>query len=78
MVHGYILVKAALGRALEVAEKVAEVKGVKKACAVTGTYDVIATFEVEDLKEIADIVVKGIHTIDGVCGTETSICVSCE
>ncbi len=78
MVHGYILIKAALGRALEVAEKVAKVKGVKEACAVTGTYDVIAAFEVEDLKEIADIVVKGIHAIEGVCSTETSICVSSE
>jgi len=78
MVHGYILISAALGKALEVAENVMKVKGIKKACAVTGKYDIVATFEVEKLSEIADIVVKGIHQIDGVCGTQTLVCISCK
>lgn len=77
MVHGYILISAALGKALDVAAKVAKVKGVETACAVTGAFDVIATFDVKDLTDVADIVVKGIHCVEGVCGTQTSICVSC-
>ncbi len=75
MVHGYVLISTALGKALEVADKVSKVKGIKRVCAVTGTYDVIVAFEVNDVSEIADVIVKEIHAIDGVCGTQTSICV---
>lgn len=78
MVHGYVLITATLGRALDVADEVAKIKGVKNAHAVTGAYDVIATFNVENLEELADAVVKGIHHIEGVCSTETAICVSCK
>lgn len=77
MVHGYVLIKAALGKALEVATEIAKVNGVKSACAVTGAYDIIATFEVEKLTDIAEVVVKGIHCVEGVCGTQTAICVTC-
>ncbi len=78
MVHGYILIKASLGRAVDVAAEVSKVNGVKGACAVTGEYDVIARFEVEDLTELADVVVKGIHRINGVNSTLTAICVTCK
>ena len=78
LVHGYVLITATLGRALDVADEVAKIKGVKNAHAVTGAYDVIATFNVESLAEVADAVVKGIHHIEGVCATQTVICVSCK
>jgi len=78
MVYGYVLITASLGKALEVAEKVSKVKGVKKACAVTGKFDVVASFEVENISEVAEVVVKGIHGVEGVCGTQTLICVHCE
>jgi len=78
LVHGYVLIKSALGKALDVAAKVSKVKGVEAACAVTGAFDIIATFDVKDLTDIANVVVKGIHCIEGVCETQTAICVSCE
>jgi len=77
MVHGYILINAERGRALDVVKEAAKIKGVQSACAVTGAYDVIATFEVKDVTEIADLVVKGIHGIEGVCCTQTAVCVKC-
>ena len=77
MVHGCVLINVALGKALDVASEVAKIKGVKSACAVTGAYDIIAMFEVENLTDIADVVVKGVHRIEGVCSTQTAICVSC-
>jgi len=77
LVHGYVLIKAALGKALDVAAKVAKVKEVETACAVTGAFDIIATFDVKDLSDVADLVVKGIHCVEGVCETQTAICVSC-
>jgi len=44
---------------------------------VTGTFDVIATFEVKEIKDIGETVVKGIHGVDGVYLTQTAICVKC-
>lgn len=67
-----------MGRALDVADEVAKIKGVKSVHVVTGAYDVIAAFDVENLEELADAVVNGIHHIEGVCSTQTAICVSCK
>lgn len=77
MVHGCVLITVALGKVLDVVAEVAKIKGVKSACAVTGPYDIIAMFEVENLTDVADVVVKGIHRVEGVCSTQTAICVSC-
>jgi len=77
LVCAYVLITAALGKALEVAQEVAKVEGVKKACAVTGAYDVVATVDVKELTDIAELVVNKIHCIEGVCGTQTLICVIC-
>ena len=77
MVCAYVLITTALGKALEVVDKVANVKGVKSACAVTGAFDIIATLDVEKLADVAQLVVNKIHCIEGVCGTQTLICVTC-
>ena len=77
MVCAYVLITTALGKALEVVNKVAKVEGVKSACAVTGAFDIIATVDVEKLSEVAELVVNKIHCIEGVCGTQTLICVTC-
>lgn len=77
MVHAYVLITTSLGKALEVADKVAKVEGVKSACAVTGAFDIIATVDAEKLTDVAELVVNKIHCIEGVCGTQTLICVTC-
>ena len=76
MVCAYVLIQAALGKALNVVKEVSEIEGVRSASAVTGAYDVVAVVEVEKISDIADLVVNKIHCIDGVCGTQTLICVS--
>ena len=78
LVHGYVLIKAVLGKAIDVAAAVGKVKGVRNHCAVTGSFDVIATFDVKELADVANVVVKGIHHIEGVCQTQTAICVHCK
>jgi len=77
LITGYVFIDAEKGRALEVASEVVKIKGVKTACSVTGTFDVIATFEVKDIKDIGETVAKGIHGVDGVYLTQTAICVKC-
>ena len=76
MVCAYVLIRTALGKALKVVEEASKIEGVKSASAVTGAYDVVAVVEVEKISDIADLVVNKIHCIDGVCGTQTLICVS--
>ncbi|MCK5562912.1 Lrp/AsnC ligand binding domain-containing protein, partial [Candidatus Bathyarchaeota archaeon] len=66
LITGYVFIDAEKGRALEVASEVVKIKGVKTACSITGTFDVIATFEVKDIKDVGETVAKGIHGVDGV------------
>jgi len=76
LVYAYVLIQTALGKALKVVEETSKIEGVKSTCAVTGAYDVVAVIEVEKISDIADLVVNKIHRIEGVCGTQTLICVS--
>jgi len=73
LVTGYIFIDAEKGRALEVASEIAKIKGVKTACTATGTFDVIATFEVKKIEDIGEMVAKDIHGVDGVYLTQTAI-----
>ena len=77
MVCAYVLVQTALGKALEVVDKLKKVKGVESACAVTGAYDIVVTVDVEKLADVGNLIVGKIHCIEGVCGTQTLICVTC-
>ncbi len=65
------------GRTLDVVTKVAKIKGIKMACVITGTFDIVATFEVKDVNDIGEMVARGIDSVDGVSLTNTAICVKC-
>lgn len=77
MITGYVFIDAEKGRALEVASEIVKIKGIKTVCVITGTFDVVATFEVKDVKDIGEIVARGIQGVDGVYLTQTAICVKC-
>lgn len=68
-----MLIKVSRGRALELATKIQEVVGVKVADAVTGEYDVIASFEATDFTVIGATIVEKIQKIDGVLKTITCL-----
>ncbi len=68
-----MLIKVARGRALDVATKIQKVAGVKVADAVTGEYDVIASFEAPDFTLIGATIVEKIQRIDGVVKTVTCL-----
>jgi len=44
---------------------------------VTGAYDIVVTVDVEKLTDVGELVVNKIHAVDGVCSTQTLICVVC-
>lgn len=78
MISGYVLINVEKGKALKAAEEVVKVNGVTSACAVTGAFDVIATFKVEKIEDIGELVVNGIQAcIKEITCTQTAICVKC-
>lgn len=77
MITGYVFVNTEKGRTLDVVANVSKIKGVKTACVITGTFDIVVTYEVENINEVGEMVARGIDSVDGVALTQTSICVKC-
>jgi DNA-binding Lrp family transcriptional regulator len=77
LITGYVFINTEKGRTLDVVTKVGKIKGVKTACVITGTFDIVATFEVKDVNDVGEMVARGIDSVDGVSLTQTAICVKC-
>jgi len=77
MITGYVFINTEKGRTLDVVTKVGNIMGVKTACVITGTFDIVATFEMENVKDVGEMVARGIDGVDGVALTQTAICVKC-
>lgn len=71
--RAYVLINALPGRALEVVAKIRSVPGVTGADAITGQYDVIASFEARDFSVLGSAVVDKIQKLDGVRRTVTCL-----
>jgi DNA-binding Lrp family transcriptional regulator len=70
----FIFIEVTQGKALEVAETVKAIPGVKTCYAVTGPVDVIALVESEDINQLGLFTVTKIQPISGVLRTTTNIC----
>lgn len=68
----YILINMDPGKTTDAVKKIAKVKGVKSAEAVTGPFDIIALAEAKDLKLLGKLVVSKIQKVAGVRGTITN------
>jgi Lrp/AsnC family transcriptional regulator for asnA, asnC and gidA len=75
MVTAFVAVKVGTGELLSwvktVRESIAKVEGVKEVYSTLGRFDLIAKVEAKSVEELANIVVDGIRSIEGVIGTET-------
>jgi DNA-binding Lrp family transcriptional regulator len=74
-IQAYVLIRTHPGKARNVAEAISKITGCRSVCTVTGRYDVIALLEAEDLKNLGDLILQKVHTIDGVERTETAVVV---
>jgi len=74
-VIAFILIKTSLGKVDECLNSIKKISGVKEAYSVTGIYDIIVKVEVDDVKMLKDVVVNGIHRIEGIESTMTLIAV---
>ncbi|ASU82863.1 AsnC family transcriptional regulator [Nocardiopsis gilva YIM 90087] len=71
MVEAYILVQTEVGRAAEVASRIAEIEGVRQAEDVTGPYDVIVRAYADDIDSLGRLVVARIQRLEGIARTLT-------
>jgi DNA-binding Lrp family transcriptional regulator len=71
MVQAYILIQTEVGKAAEVARKIAAIAGVTQAEDVTGPYDVIVRAEARDVDELGKLVVARIQAVEGITRTLT-------
>ncbi len=71
MVQAYILIQTDVGKAAEVANAIAQVKGVTMAEDVTGPYDVIVRAEARNVDELGKLVVAQIQAVEGITRTLT-------
>jgi DNA-binding Lrp family transcriptional regulator len=71
VVHAYILVQTEVGKAAEVAARIAEIDGVTQAEDVTGPYDVIVRAQAENVDDLGRLVVAQIQGVDGITRTLT-------
>jgi DNA-binding Lrp family transcriptional regulator len=69
----YVLIKAELGAATEVAIRVAQIIGVHWTSVITGPYDVIAAIYVDDNAQLGKIVINEIQKVPGVRNPSTQV-----
>lgn len=74
-VLAFIFLECTVGKAKDVARKVAKIPGVKLAHAVTGAYDVVALIEASTVSALGTAVVSRIQAIPGVLRSSTNVVV---
>lgn len=73
MVTSIILVNAMRIHINDVAEQLAEMKGVSEVYSVSGTYDLIAMVRVKSNEELSELVTKELKKVSGIERTETML-----
>ncbi len=74
-ISAYVFIECTAGAAREVAREVSKIKGVLRANATTGPYDVIAQVEASDMNVLGDFIVTKIQLLPGVLRTQTNVIV---
>jgi len=57
----------------DIAEKIKEIENVENVSIITGPYDILVRIRVSDIKELNDVVIRKLRSIDGVEKTQTTI-----
>ena len=73
MVTSIILIHVERSKINEVAELLAEMKGISEVYSVSGNYDLIAIARVHTNEELSDLVTNHMHKIDDILATETML-----
>ncbi len=71
----YVVITARMGTALEIAKELSSLPGVEMADACWGTRDVYSVIEVQDWKDLNELVLEKVQRMPGVERTETHVAV---
>jgi DNA-binding Lrp family transcriptional regulator len=71
VVQAYILIQTEVGKAADVAQQIAQIKGVTLAEDVTGPYDVIVRAEADNVDDLGRLVVAKVQGVAGITRTLT-------
>ena len=74
-INAYVFIESTPGKSSQVAQSLARLPGVQMAHAVTGSYDVIALVEAEDVTALGQFITRHIHRLPGVLKTTTNVVV---
>jgi DNA-binding Lrp family transcriptional regulator len=73
VITAIVLIDCATDSIPEVAETIANLKGVSEVYSVAGDVDLIAVVRVREFDDIADVIAGSISKVPGVVGTDTHI-----
>ena len=73
MLSAFVFIHAEPARIAELGTEIADLDGVAEVYSVTGEEDLIAVVRVRAYDDLADVVTKGIATLDGIVHTRTSV-----
>ena len=73
MVTAVVLINVERGKVNEVAEKLADLKGITEVYSVAGRYDLVAMLRVRETEDLSDLVTRQLLTVSGILETETLI-----
>jgi DNA-binding Lrp family transcriptional regulator len=71
VVHAYILIQTAVGRARDVAGAIEVIEGVDRVDAVTGPYDVVAQVQARSVDDLGNLLLTQIQQIPHITRTLT-------
>jgi DNA-binding Lrp family transcriptional regulator len=73
MVTAFVLIDAEPARVADLASRVAEVEGVAEAYSVAGHADIVAVVRARRIEDLAEIVTRRLHMLEGVTDTRTLV-----
>lgn len=73
MVHAFVLIDALPARVSALAEELADVPGVAEVYSVAGHADLVAVVRVGAHDDLAEVVTRRIHLLEGITDTRTLI-----
>jgi DNA-binding Lrp family transcriptional regulator len=73
MVTAIVHIKTEVDRIPEIAEAIADIRGVSEVYSITGDYDLLAMVRVADYDDVAEVIPGRINKVPGVLATETHL-----
>lgn len=73
MITAIVMLKVTRDRIPQVAEELADIKGISEVFSVSGRYDLVAIIRAESNDELADLVTAHLLKVEGITDSETLI-----